>query len=223
MAGFKKFDPYARLRELEADTRAAAANNQIPPKNEICSGRSGVATGSQENENQNAGSVAVVAGAERAKLLTFPSSQNQNSLSASCYTATPLQNASRTLLPPTFEAAFAALERRCPDYVKEERWLVAVMSGVRFLEGLGASAAALGWTAEELFGLHTPPANPHPSYDRLARYDCTGLIWLLSGNPVVALTSDTAAIQNGSGSITTYRKLNKPALGPLGDSLDDFI
>jgi len=39
----------------------------------------------------------------------------------------------------------------------------------------------------------------------------------------VALTTDTAAIENGdTGSITTYRKNNKPALGPLGDSLDDF-
>jgi hypothetical protein len=29
-----------------------------------------------------------------------------------------------------------------------------------------------------LFGLHTPPDNPRPSYRRLSRYDHTGLIWL---------------------------------------------
>ena len=50
----------------------------------------------------------------------------------------------------------------------------------------------------------------------------TGLIWLLRGRPVVALTATEAAIKHQSGNITTYRKLNKPALGPLGDSLDDI-
>jgi hypothetical protein len=73
-----------------------------------------------------------------------------------------------------------------------------------------------------LFGLHTPPANPHPSYRRLSRYDETGLIWLLKGREVIALTAATAAIRWPSGSVTVYRKRNKPALGPPGDSLDDF-
>jgi len=88
---------------------------------------------------------------------------------------------------------------------------------------MGEQAAAFGWTSAELFGLHELSTSPHPSYNRLARYDCTGLVWLLSGNPVVALTTGTAAIQHRSGSITTYRKERKPALGPLGDSLDDFV
>jgi hypothetical protein len=48
-----------------------------------------------------------------------------------------------------------------------------------------------------------------------------GLIWLLTGRAVVAMTETTAAIQ-GATSLLTYRKLNKPALGPLGDSLDDM-
>jgi len=40
---------------------------------------------------------------------------------------------------------------------------------------------------------------------------------------VVALTERTASIRNPkSGSITTYRKHNKPAYGPLSDSLEDF-
>ena len=66
------------------------------------------------------------------------------------------------------------------------------------------------------------PERPHPSYRRLSRYDETGLIWLLQGREVVALTEATAAIQNATGAITVYRRHNKPALGPLGDSLDDF-
>jgi hypothetical protein len=66
------------------------------------------------------------------------------------------------------------------------------------------------------------PDRPHPSYRRLSRYDETGLCWLLQGRPVVALTEATAAIMNPTGAITTYRKNNKPALGPVGDSLDDL-
>jgi hypothetical protein len=38
----------------------------------------------------------------------------------------------------------------------------------------------------------------------------------------VALTEITVAIQNPTGAITAYRRFNKPPLGPLGDSTDDF-
>jgi hypothetical protein len=38
----------------------------------------------------------------------------------------------------------------------------------------------------------------------------------------VALTEATAAIQSSTGAITIYRRHNKPALGPMGDSLDDL-
>jgi hypothetical protein len=74
----------------------------------------------------------------------------------------------------------------------------------------------------DLFGLHAPPTNPHPNYNRLSRYDSTGLCWLLQGRRVTALTAETTAIENPTGSITIYRRFNKPALGPLGDSLDDL-
>ena len=83
-------------------------------------------------------------------------------------------------------------------------------------------AEALGWTSRDLFGLHTPPDGPHPSYSRLSRYDETGLSWLLCGREVVALTAATAAIRSSTGAITIYRRFHKPALGPVGDSLDDF-
>jgi len=70
--------------------------------------------------------------------------------------------------------------------------------------------------------LHTPPAKPAPNYRRVSRYDETGLIWLMSGRPVVALTDVTAVIKNPTGAVTIYRRYNKPPLGPVGDSLDDF-
>jgi hypothetical protein len=117
-----------------------------------------------------------------------------------------------------------SLEARCPDYVEPERWRLCVDDARHFLLAWSDQAEALGWTAGELFGLRKPPRAPKPSYNRLARYDVTGLIWHLTGNRVVALTSDTAAIQNPTtGNVLIYRKRNKPGLGPLGDSLDDFV
>jgi hypothetical protein len=114
------------------------------------------------------------------------------------------------------------LDGRSPDYIETEHWRRAVEDGRRFLATWGAQALALGWTVRDLFGLHSPPENPHPSYRRLSRYDETGLIWLLEGREVIALTAETAAIRWPSGSVTIYRKSNKPVFGPLGDSLDDF-
>jgi hypothetical protein len=107
--------------------------------------------------------------------------------------------------------------------VDEVRWQQAIADGRAFLLAWGEKAWGLGWTAKELLGLHMPPSRPHPSYARLSRYDELGLIWMLEGKSIVALTATTADIQHRGGSITVYRKLNKPALGPVGDSLDDFV
>jgi hypothetical protein len=121
-----------------------------------------------------------------------------------------------------FCRTLSALEARCPDLVPHDRWQAAVEDGRAFLTRWGESAQALGWTSADLFGLHAVPDKPHPSYRRLSRYDATGLIWLLQGRRVTALTEATAAIENPTGAITTYRRFNRPALGPVGDSLDDL-
>jgi len=103
-----------------------------------------------------------------------------------------------------------------------ERWLRRGNPRPRFLSRWGDQVEALGWTARDPFGPQAPPSKRHPSYSRLSRYDETGLIWVLQGRPVIALTEATAAIQNPTSNVTVYRKNNKPALGPEGDSLDDF-
>jgi hypothetical protein len=115
-----------------------------------------------------------------------------------------------------------ALEARRPELVPEARWRQAVADGQHFLARWGEQAHALGWTAKDLFGLMPVPAHAKPSLNRLSRYDETGVIWLLGGRVVVALTEATAAIQSSSGAITIYRRHNKPALGPVGDCLDDL-
>ena len=66
---------------------------------------------------------------------------------------------------------------------------------------------------------HQTRAGPGPADDRLnSHFRASGL----QGRPVVALTETTAAIMNPTSNVTVYRKNNKPALGPLGDSLDDL-
>jgi hypothetical protein len=121
-----------------------------------------------------------------------------------------------------FGRTLSTLEARCPDRVPTDRWQQAIEDGKTFLAQWGDQAQALGWTAKDLFGLLPIPEHAKPSFNRLSRYDETGLIWLLDGRRVVALSEDRAAIQSPSGNVMIYRKLNKPALGPVGDSLDDL-
>src|SRR5262245_11403599 len=121
-----------------------------------------------------------------------------------------------------FCRTFSVLETRCPELAPVGRWRLGVEDGRRFLTRWGEQAEALGWTSRDLFGLPPPPAKPDPSYNRLSRYDETGLIWLLCGREVVALTEATGAIQSSTGAISIYRRFHKPALGPVGDSLHDF-
>lgn len=121
-----------------------------------------------------------------------------------------------------FGRTFQELECRYPEHVDVADWQQAVEDARRFLARWGKQADAFSWTVRDLFGLHKPPDTPAPSYRRLSRYDETGLIWLLRGRPVVALTAETAAIQSPAGSVTVYRRHNKPGLGPVGDSLDEL-
>jgi hypothetical protein len=123
--------------------------------------------------------------------------------------------------PPskTYGEVIAKLRLECPDHIESDRWRQAIWDADSFLATWGEQALALGWTEHELLGLNSVPSCPAPNYSRLSRYDETGLIWLLRGRPVIALMA-TAATFQGSAAVLTYRKLNKPALGPLGDNLD---
>jgi hypothetical protein len=101
----------------------------------------------------------------------------------------------------------AALSERCPDLVDEQKWRKAAADAAVFLRQWGNQAFALGWTARDLFGLAEIPDKPGPRYQRLSRYDQTGLIWMLQGRPVVALTKNTAVIQTTNDTVFYYRLL----------------
>jgi hypothetical protein len=120
-----------------------------------------------------------------------------------------------------FGKELAAFRSACPELLEPPRWQQAIRDADSFFLKWGQQAQALGWTARELFGLHSVPERPAPTYCRLLRYDATGLIWLLQGRPVVALTETEAAIQ-GATTVLVYRKQRKTALGTAGDSLDEI-
>lgn len=107
----------------------------------------------------------------------------------------------------SFSDALNALAGRCPDYVATERWRQCVRNGERFIAEWGDKAEALGWTADDLFALHTPPEKPHPSYSRLSRRECTGLLWLLrDGERIAAITQASVTTITASGATLTHRK-----------------
>jgi hypothetical protein len=83
--------------------------------------------------------------------------------------------------------------------VPTRRWLRLVDDIGLFLDSaFCVSAAALGWGPYDLFGCDG---------DRpFARIDQLGLLWLLNGGRLVALTSDTATIKTLNGSTLTHRR-----------------
>ena len=63
-------------------------------------------------------------------------------------------------------------------------------------------AEALGWTYADLYGCDDK--RPYARIDRM------GLVWLLKGDRLIAMTADTAVIETKSGSRLTFYKKNRP-------------
>jgi len=198
MAGFVRFDPYAWL-ENQRQTADKAQKDHPEDKPETFAGFATFAALPTQNENQDIG-------------YSDTSDDHHHHIENQKRRPTPAKLAKVAKVESPggpFGNVYAVLESKCPDRIPEDRWRQAVKDGRAFLAQWGEQAKALGWAARDLFGLHTPPANPHPSYSRLSRYDATGLIWLLRGCRVVALTENTAAIERHTGNIITYRKLGR--------------
>ena len=106
------------------------------------------------------------------------------------------------VVAPGLAQALRTLKARRPERIGDHRWRQAAEDGRAFLARWGDQAQALGWTADDLFGLH--PVAP------LARYDVMGLAWLIRGRAVVALTENSAVIEHPNASRTVYRRQPKP-------------
>ncbi len=99
-------------------------------------------------------------------------------------------------IPRAWAEGFATLcAKPCPSSYAPQRWAQLMDDGGRFLDTWGRQAAALGWMAVDVFGVS--PDAPETAYHGM------GLVPLLTGRKVVAITADTARIDNGG---TFYRK-----------------
>jgi hypothetical protein len=103
-------------------------------------------------------------------------------------------------LPREIAAGLAGLcAMPAPTGFTTERWEAAIDQAARFADEWGAKALALGWTPEELFGLHPIAA--------AARYDVMGLAFSVQpGGHILTLTEDCAVIETASGSRNTFRR-----------------
>ena len=78
------------------------------------------------------------------------------------------------------------------------RWRGLIRDAELFLSVWGKQAANLGWSTPDLFGAHSKaPA---------ARFSCMGLLLLVNGGRVIAITAETAVIQQQSGARLTYTR-----------------
>lgn len=87
---------------------------------------------------------------------------------------------------------------KCPRTVPSNYWARLVVATSRFLREWGEQAHALGWDAHELFGCHR--TKPY------ARLDCQGLVWVLVGRGLVAMTESTATLRAPIGAVQTHRR-----------------
>ncbi len=77
-------------------------------------------------------------------------------------------------------------------------WRETIRDGELFLAKWARQAAHLGWTAFDVFGAHqTAPA---------ANYAAMGLVLLIRGGRVVAISAETAIIEQASGSRLTFTR-----------------
>jgi hypothetical protein len=102
-------------------------------------------------------------------------------------------------IPRAWAEAFARLDPdRPPGDVPPRRWQRFVDDVGMFLDRWAAYAAALGWGPHDLFGCDR---------DRpFARIDRAGLLWLLNGDRLAALSENTATVETRTGARHTYRR-----------------
>jgi hypothetical protein len=78
------------------------------------------------------------------------------------------------------------------------RWRRFVDDVALFLDQWADRAAALGWESPDLFGCD--PGRP------FARIDQAGLLWLLHGDRLIALSDSAAVIETRTGARQTWRR-----------------
>ena len=95
----------------------------------------------------------------------------------------------------------------CPAGMRPDRWQEMIDDAGGFLDRWAVKAAALGWDTASVFGAHAERP--------VERVDCAGLVWLLHGDEVVAITADMARIRTRTGALQTYHRRPRPGVAPL--------
>jgi hypothetical protein len=210
MTAFKKFDAYAFLKREQRRFVGARATDETESPQALAP-LATLAAPSVETEIRSIGFPPVIHGwSKRGE------NQIETAIPAKIAKVAKVQPAVSS--PHTYRLIFDALERRCPDFVPNDRWQQAIHDANSFLATWGAQAQTFGWTERELFGLSPVPEQPKANYSRLSRLDETGLIWLLRGRPVIVLTAIEATMHCQSGATLVYRRPSQPAPGLIGDS-----
>ena len=110
-----------------------------------------------------------------------------------------IQPETRGPVPDTWREGVARLTvLPCPDDVLPARWRTLQADATRFLGTWGVQAAGLGWSAHDVFGVNR--------IKPFVRLDAAGLVRLLNGRPIVALTETEAVIGCTTGSRQAYRR-----------------
>ena len=87
-----------------------------------------------------------------------------------------------------------------PTTYPDPRWQQLIIDAERFLDDWAPQAAALGWPGWELFGCHRRAP--------WGRIQGMGLLLMLHGDPLAALTASEAVIRRPSGAHQTWRRKN---------------
>lgn len=134
------------------------------------------------------------AGQGRAEIRQFPATAkvSEPSVAAVAAVAAPQSDD----LP--WSAALARfLVMPCPDGRNPTRWAALQADCEGFSRTWGRIAVALGWSTRYAFGYPRDPSS--------RRVDQLGLVPLLDGRPIAALTDTCATILNSSGAPNVYR------------------
>jgi hypothetical protein len=122
--------------------------------------------------------------------------KNERSLSATSVDDAPQRHMKTVAAWAAGVARLAAMASH-PNY-PQHAWQQLVVDAERLLDDWAAQAAALGWQDWEIFGCHRRAP--------FGRIDGMGLVLLLRGRGLAALTATEAVIRARTGARQTYRR-----------------
>ena len=192
MSAFRKFDPAAAFhsRDMGPAKVAKAAKAQSfrrfqPPKAYL---KLAKAPGTLGDFSQG---------------LAVQDPQNSSTLAALATLAAPSRHVTLMAVPPGVplewaEGVVKLLTMPAPAPFSDDRWQALQDDAHNFLRTWGAQAHGFDWTNLDTFAIHRHAPQ--------ARLDAMGLVPLLDGCQVVALTEDGAVLVTRSGARQTFRR-----------------